>query len=264
MNKILGNVAVCIFSAVLLSGHVFADNKVKGLGIAKEVQDRDSGWGNTSAEMTMKLINKKGNTSERKMTLKTLEIEHDGDKALTVFQEPRDVKGTAFLSFSHALEADQQWLFLPALKRVKRISSSNKSGPFLGSEFAFEDLSSFEVEKYDYEFIRDDKYNDLDIAVVKYIPKYEFSGYQFLDVWIDTAEYRIQKIDYYDRKGELLKTSKFNKYKSFLEGKYWRSMEYVVENHQTGKKTILDWTNYIFDSGLTDADFNKNALKRSK
>lgn len=253
-----------VLSPVALSVNAFADNKVKGFEIAKEVQDRDSGWGNSSAEMTMKLINKKGNTSERKMTLKTLEVDNDGDKALTVFQEPLDVKGTAFLSFSHALEADQQWLFLPALKRVKRISSSNKSGPFLGSEFAFEDLSSFEVEKYDYEFIRSDKYNDLDIAVVKYIPKYEHSGYQFLNVWIDTVEYRIQKIVYHDRKGELLKTSDFNKYKSFLEGKYWRSMEYVVENHQTGKKTILDWTNYAFDSGLTDSDFNKNALKRAK
>jgi hypothetical protein len=62
----------------------------------------------------------------------TIEVKGDGDKSLSIFDSPRDVKGTALLTFTHALESDEQWLYLPALKRVKRISFSNKSGPFLG------------------------------------------------------------------------------------------------------------------------------------
>jgi len=58
-----------------------------------------------------------------------------------------DVKGTVVLTFSHGLKPDEQWIYLPALKRVKRISSSNKSGPFMGSEFAYEDIGSWEVKK---------------------------------------------------------------------------------------------------------------------
>ena len=235
----------------------------KGFVIAKEVQDRDSGWGATTSEMTMVLSNKKGRKSEREMSMKNLEVTGDGDKSLTIFDEPRDVKGTAFLSFSHALEADQQWLYLPALKRVKRISSSNKSGPFLGSEFAFEDLSSFEIEKYDYEFIKEEKSNGVDVYVVKYVPQYEHSGYKFMHVYIDKEKYVFQKIDYFDRKGDMLKTLDFNDYKQFKE-KYWRALNYLVVNHQTGKKTELKWRDFNFDVDLTESDFNQNALKRSR
>ena len=131
----------------------------RGLEIAKEVVKRDTGWGDSQATMTMTLTNKSGATSQRELRLKSLEVEGDGDKGLTIFDQPRDVKGTAFLSFTHATVPDEQWLYLPALKRVKRISSSNKSGPFMGSEYAFEDLTSFEVEKYDYEFLREDEYD---------------------------------------------------------------------------------------------------------
>lgn len=255
----------CAFSLGLLIGNpaLAEDNAQKGLTIATEVQTRDSGWGDSHATMEMTLTNKQGRSSQRKLEMQTLEVENDGDKTLTVFHEPRDVKGTAFLSFSHALEADQQWLYLPALKRVKRISSANKSGPFLGSEFAFEDLSSLEIEKYSYEYLRDDTLGEYPVFVVKYVPQYEHSGYQYLEVWIDQKEYIIRKTEYYDRKGSHLKTLEFNQYQQFLD-KYWRAMEYVVQNHQTGKRTQLDWTNYSFQNGIDEKDFTQSALKRAR
>ncbi|MBT3816289.1 MAG: outer membrane lipoprotein-sorting protein, partial [Methylococcales bacterium] len=116
----------------------------RGLEIITEVDRRDTGFGDVQMDMVMILRNKSGAESLRSLSMKTLEIIGDGDKSLTIFDRPRDIKGTAFLSFTHPLTADEQWLYLPALKRVKRISSSNKSGPFLGSEYAFEDLTSFE------------------------------------------------------------------------------------------------------------------------
>ncbi|MEJ1408739.1 MAG: outer membrane lipoprotein-sorting protein, partial [Candidatus Sedimenticola sp. (ex Thyasira tokunagai)] len=131
----------------------------KGLAIAKESKARDIGWSDMQADMKMILRNKQGQESLREIRLKSLELESDGDKSLSIFDKPRDVKGTAFLSFSHPVGADDQWLYLPALKRVKRISSRNKSGPFMGSEFAYEDLTSFEVEKYSYKYIGDETVN---------------------------------------------------------------------------------------------------------
>ncbi len=103
----------------------------KGLAIAKESKARDIGWSDMQAGMKMILRNKQGQESLREIRLKSLELESDGDKSLSIFDKPRDVKGTAFLSFSHPVGADDQWLYLPALKRVKRISSRNKSGPFM-------------------------------------------------------------------------------------------------------------------------------------
>ena len=116
----------------------------KGLEVSREADRRDLGFGDSMASMEMILKNASGQTSTRELSLKTLEVadEGDGDKILSVIESPPDVRGTALLTFTHINEQDDQWLYLPALKRVKRISSANKSGPFLGSEFAYEDLAS--------------------------------------------------------------------------------------------------------------------------
>ena len=119
----------------------------KGLAIAQEDDNRDNGFQDFTASMVMVLKNRQGEESSRNIRNKTLEVENDGDKSLSIFERPRDVKGTALLNFTHKTGTDDQWLFLPALKRVKRISSANKSGSFMGSEFAFEDITSQEVEK---------------------------------------------------------------------------------------------------------------------
>lgn len=239
------------------------DAQTKGMDIARQVEQRDIGWGDSKALMQMTLVNKRGDKSERELRIQSLEIDGDGDKSMSIFDRPRDIKGTAFLSFSHSVEPDQQWLYLPALKRVKRIASANKSGPFMGSEFAFEDLTSFEVEKYDYEYLRDEPVNGEDCYVVRYFPKYEYSGYTFQDVWIDKAEHRPQKIEFHDRKKSLLKTLTFSNYQQFLD-KYWRAMTMSMQNHQTGKSTSLTWRNYEFQVGLSEKDFNSNSLKRAR
>ncbi len=122
----------------------------------KEVDARDQGFGDTSSVLTMTLRNRHGEEVTRQMRSRALEVADDGDKSMIIFEDPADVKGTALLTFSHKTADDDQWLYLPALKRVKRISSSNKSGPFMGSEFAYEDLSSQEVEKYTYKYLRDE------------------------------------------------------------------------------------------------------------
>ena len=235
----------------------------RGLEIAIEAKKRDLGWGDMSTDMTMILRNKEGQESVREMRLKSLEQDNDGDKSLTIFDKPRDVKGTAFLSFSHIQTADDQWLFLPALKRVKRISSRNKSGPFMGSEFSFEDLTSFEVEKYSYKFLRDEQFAGLDCFVVEQYPTDKFSGYTRRVVWIDKEHYRAIKVDFYDRKNSLLKTLTFEEYNQYL-GKFWRAHRSTMDNHQTGKTTVLTYPGYNFNVGLKDSDFNKNSLKRAK
>ncbi len=235
----------------------------QALEIVNELDKRDNGWGDYSASLEMTLLNKRGNKSTRDIDIKLLEMENDGDKSLSVFNQPRDVKGTAFLSFSHAITPDQQWLYLPALKRVKRISTANKSGPFMGSEFAYEDLSSFEIEKYSYDFIKNETLGDTECYLLTFTPKYEHSGYTYQRVWIDTAEYRIQKIEFYDRKKSLLKTLVFSNYNQYLN-QYWRATNMHMTNHQTGKSTQLVYRDYNFRIGLTDSQFNSNGLKRAR
>jgi outer membrane lipoprotein-sorting protein len=235
----------------------------KGLAIAVEADKRDEGFGDSTANMTMVLKNKQGDTSTRYIRIKTLEVIGDGDKSMSIFDEPADVKGTAFLTFSHAIKPDEQWLYLPALKRVKRINSKNKSGPFMGSEFAYEDIASQEIEKYTYKYLRDETLNGIDCFVIERYPAYEHSGYTRQVVWINKAEYRPEKVVFYDRKNSLLKTLTYDGYQQYLD-KFWRADQMHMENHQTGKSTTLTWSNYQFRTGLEDSDFNKNSLKRAK
>jgi len=141
------------------------DNIARGLAIAVEADKRDTGFSDQTASMVMELRNKHGDVSTRTIRIKTLEVIGDGDKSMSIFDKPADVKGTAFLTYSHAIKPDEQWLYLPALKRVKRINSKNKSGPFMGSEFAYEDLASQEIEKYTYKFIRDENIDGVDYFV---------------------------------------------------------------------------------------------------
>ncbi len=247
---------------LLVSASAFAD-AAKGLEIAKERKARDIGWGDSVAEMTMILKSASGNTSNRSMRLKTLEVDGDGDKGLTIFDEPRDVKGTAFLNFSHTTKPDDQWLYLPALKKVKRIASRNKSGPFMGSEFAYEDLSSFEIEKYTFNYLRDEPLDDQQTFVLEQIPTDKNSGYTRQVAWIDQVHYRPLKVEFYDRKGSLLKTLELKDYNQYLD-QYWRPHRMEMQNHQTGKSTVLTTGKMAFQTGLSDRDFNKASLKRAR
>lgn len=234
----------------------------KGLAITIEADRRDAGYSDYTADMTMTLKNKHGKESKRAIRSKTLEVSGDGDKSLSIFDTPRDVKGTAFLSFSHKVGDDEQWLYLPALKRVKRINSRNKSGSFMGSEFSYEDIASQEVEKYTYKHLREEEYNgQLCFVGESYPVDKRNSGYTKRLTWLDKTEYRVQKVEYYDRKASLLKTLVTSGYQQYL-GKYWRPDFMEMINHQTGKSTTLVWSNYSFKTGLTENDFNATSLKR--
>ncbi|MCW8854398.1 MAG: outer membrane lipoprotein-sorting protein, partial [Gammaproteobacteria bacterium] len=147
MNHTLEKLISPVLLTLLLISSSAHANEQRGLEIAKQADLRDTGYNDSTARLIMELKNKQGDTSIRHVRVKNLEVADDGDKGMSIFDQPADVKGTAFLTYSHSLKADEQWLYLPSLKRIKRISSKNKSGPFMGSEFAYEDISSQEVDK---------------------------------------------------------------------------------------------------------------------
>lgn len=270
MMKVFTPLKQSLYSVLIISAllplstplHAQTDAEARGLEIAREADKRDTGFVDSIASMKMELKNQQGQSSVREVRSRTLEVIGDGDKSLTIFDSPPDIRGTASLTYSHALEPDEQWLYLPALKRVKRISSKNKSGPFMGSEFAYEDISSQEVEKYTYKYLRDETLDGIDCFVVERYPAYEHSGYTRQVVWINKQEYRPEKIDFYDRKNTLLKILNYSGYQQYLD-KFWRADVMHMVNHQTGKSTTLSWSDYRFKTGLTEQDFSRNSLKRA-
>ena len=248
-------------------GSATASNE-KGLAIATEVDNRDKGWDDVTVEGEMVLKNKAGNESVRKFRSTILEAADsaEGDRSIITFSQPRDVRGTALLTHSKIEpEDDSQWIFLPAVKRVKRISSSNRTGKFVSSEFSYEDLGSEEVADNDHIWIEDAACaheTSLTCAAVESRPKNKKSGYSRRVSFIDLEEYRVHQIDFYNRRGDLEKTLNFEDYKQY-EGQFWRAHVMIMKNHQTGKSTRLSWGEYSFRQGLTDRDFTPQGLPKA-
>jgi predicted RND superfamily exporter protein len=265
---LLAGLALALISSPGIAGNSFTpvrgatDSERLGFEVAARADRSDRGFADSEVALEMVLRNAAGKESRRALNITTLEITDEtvGDKSLVVFDSPKDIKGTALLSHAQILDPDNQWLFLPALKRVKRISSANKSGPFVGSEFAFEDFTALELNKYDYNWLREEQLEGTVVDVVERTPRYENSGYTRQVSWIDRDIFQVRKVNFYDRRGDLLKTLTLEDYREY-EG-VWRSHRMVMINHQTGKSTDLIYGDYQFGVGLKESEFVKGRLTR--
>ncbi len=258
-KTIVLSLAVAILLGV--AGAAFATED-RGFEIAARSDRTDLGFGDSSVDLLMVLRNAAGQESSRSLRITTLEKpdESVGDKSLVVFDTPRDIEGTALLSHAKILDPDDQWLYLPALKRVKRISSANKSGPFVGSEFAFEDFTAIELNKFDYAFVREEPCGDLMCDVVERKPRYENSGYTRQVSWVDQTDFQLRKVEFYDRRGDLLKVLELADYRNYAG--IWRAHKLSMSNVQTNKQTDLIYGDYTFKTGLAGNDFVKGRLTR--
>lgn len=218
------------------------------------------GYKDSQSRFTAIITDDQGREKHREVRVKYLETSASGNKRLLVFDKPLDLKRHALLTVSSPDKRDEHWAYNPDNEQVKRLLSNNAATPFSGSEFNFEDLSSQDLEKYEYRFERNDNLDGIPIRVVSRFPKDKNSAYERLETWIDAQTFLIQKIDYYDRKGKLLKTLTASDYQLYAD-KYWRANQIIIENHQTGKSTQMLWSNYQFDTGLTEKDFSLTSLR---
>ncbi len=260
MMRILN--VICGLWVLQALGVCAAPPENRGMEIMQEFRRRSAGYGDFSANLTMVLRDRRGQTGRRRLRIEMLEVPGDGPKSLAVFDYPPDIKGTALLTYAHRDKDDDQWLYLPATKRVRRITASGRSGSFVGSEFSYEDIASREIERYTYRLLREEPLASLDCYVIESTAAdASQSGYRRMVWWIDKDAYRVWKIDYHDRKDALLKTLVLKDHQLHKD-RFWRPASMEMTNHQTGKATTLEWTDYAFGTGLDEADFSLNRLKR--
>lgn len=242
-------------------------NEEKGLEIIEKSIALDNGFIDSTVEGQMVLKDKSGNESVRKFKNLIFEELDDtlGDKSIIVFTEPRDVKGTSLLTHAKIEpQDDDQWLYLPALKRVKRISSSNRTGKFVSSEFSYEDLSTDEPEDYTFRWIEDGPCltkTSLTCHLIEATPKNKKSGYSKRVIYVDTDEFLYQSVKFYNRRGDLEKELHFKGYQKYLD-KFWRADLLEMTNLQTGKSTVIAWENYQFQTNLSLNDFKPEKLAK--
>ncbi len=239
----------------------YADT-ARGFAIAERSDLSDRGFGQSSVDVTMTLTNRSGASTTRALRIDTLEKSGrgNGDRSLIQFFSPGDVDGTALLSHAKITATDDQWLFLPGLSRVKRISSANKSGPFVGSEFSFEDLTISELGKFEYSYLETRVVDGVEMDILECTPAYSRSGYSRVLCHFDTQVHQARKFVFFDRGGQQLKTLTLENYRQY--GSVWRPQRQRMVNHLTGKTTVLDFGRFDFNPGLSGRDFEPSALER--
>lgn len=263
MTKI--RLLITFLAVTMLSLPSYAETAAeKGRRIAQAVSDGERGFSDHSVSGQMILKSKNGRSSTRDFRSRTVDMgTKKGTRTLLVFDSPGDIRNTALLTHTHDSKRDDQWLYLPAVSKTRRISSSGRSGSFVGSEFAYEDMADFEVNKYTYEWIKDAACPTSGTChVVDRFPK-QSSGYSSQRIWVSTKDNRIQAVQYFDRRKAHLKTLTITGYKKY-NGKYWRASKMTMVNHLTGKSTTLTWKNHKFNVGANPNEFTVNALKRLK
>ena len=232
-----------------------------GREIALEADRRARGFGDYQARMEMILVDRRGEETVRELELLSLEISADEERSLVYFHSPPDIRGTGLLTYSFRDREEEQWLYLPALRRTKRISASGRSSPFMGSELAYEDLVPMYPSQYGYRFIGEEALDGSPCFVIERYPRYEGTGYRKQRLWIDTAEYRVLRVDSWDLHDRLLKTLTLRGYDAYLDG-IWRPSGAQMINHRNEKATRLRWFDYRFQTGLDENDFSRAVLGR--
>lgn len=234
-----------------------------GKQIFQEAARRDSGYGDFKATAIMTLKDRGGSAVVRKMAMSNLEVKGDGSRTLVVFDTPADVKGTTILTATHASRDDEQWLYLPAFARVKQISTANQTAAFMGSEFSYEDINSLtiQVAKFSYTYLRDEAIAGTPCFVVQRVPSYAHSAYGREVVWLDTHDYLVRRVDYFDTNSQAFKTLTVDGYEKYID-RYYRPKQMTMVNVQNGKSTVLAWDRGQMKSGLREADFDASGLKQ--
>ena len=256
--------AVLIAFSLLLASPAIAQSAAeRGRAVADKADAADRGWGDAQASLTMLITTRSGDTATRQLSFRSREGKPGGDGAqsLVTFVAPRDVQDTALLTHAKAQGADDQWIYLPALKRTTRISGATKASPFMGSEFAYEDFIATDVGRFSYTYVREEACGALRCAVIERVPGYSGSGYASQTLWIDTQAWRIQRIDYTNLRGQTAKTLTASGWKLY-DGKYWRAQELLMVNHLTGARTALKWGGFRFGAGLPPQGFTSTSLGR--
>ena len=212
--------------------------------------------------MKMELVNKRG--SKRVRTMLSYSKDYGKDKkSIMFFQQPADVKGTGFLTWDYNDESksDDRWLYLPAMKKNRRISgTSAKKEYFMGSDFTYDDMGNRDIDADDHTLLREEMLDGKPCWVIESTAKTNDGMYSKTIGWIAKDNYMALKAEYFDMQGGILKVLEVNEIKK-IDG-FWAATEMIMTNHQHSHKTIIRLESMAFNMAIDDKVFTVNSLEK--
>lgn len=249
MNRsgLQARVSIVLICGALLCSSVWAQQDAEEVMRKNFFATKLSGF---SGDVTLTLINSRGDERVRKMSIRSKLKDNGIDSAvMTRFEQPADIKGTGFLQSENSAGDDDIWVYLPALGKTRRLASNNKRDSFFGTDFAYGDILLPAVKSYKHTWLRTEELNGESCYVIESIPADERtrsdSGYGRKLTWVDANGYLERKVEYYDTQGALLKTQMVLQAREVEPGKQrWLALERRMTNHQTGHRTVYRIDDY--------------------
>jgi outer membrane lipoprotein-sorting protein len=221
------------------------------------------------AEALMKMtIDDHGQVRERKLTMATkLYDAGKTEKRIFRFLSPADVKGTGVLVFDYDASADDVWLFIPALRKTRRVVSSQRSQSFMGSEFSYGDLNIPALDEFEYHSVKEESVAGEDCYVIDVTPKSpetaSSEGYSKKTVWVSKKTFAIFKALYFDLSGKVLKELASSDIKLVdPKNNRYRAMRMEMTNKQTGRRSVFETEKIALAPETKDEYFTPRYLER--
>ncbi|MEZ5509417.1 MAG: outer membrane lipoprotein-sorting protein [Gammaproteobacteria bacterium] len=251
-----------LLAAVLIALPPFATAEVPDANtIIERARQNSAGFSDMIHEVRMILIDANGERSEREMLLKARSDEHGNSSSLSIFTAPQREKGIALLTHSKKGGDDEQWLYLPSTKRLKRIAGTARTSSFRGSEFTFEDLADQNPVQYRFETVAAEACDAQQCFVLDRFPAPSLeSSYSKTRLWIDQEHYRVIKADFYDADGKRFKSMQTYDYRLY-DKRLWNPARIVMSNLVTGKATEMVSVNLQMNTGLKPSEFTELAIR---
>ena len=248
-----------IVVAILIIASFGANAQLTGKQIIDKTYNRASGNDQVS-ELTMTLTNSRGQTRVRIIQQFTKDF-GSVEKSIMFFQSPADVKNTSFMSWSYDNDkSDDQWIYLPAIKKTKRISSDSKSDYFMGSDFTYDDLGDRKLNADNHKLLKTETVNGKSCYVVKSVSKDDEYMYSKTITWIDKSTFVGVKKEFYDEDDELLKILTIKKVQKISGFYVITSSE--MKNVQKNHKTSIILKNIKINTGIPDSKFTERMMMR--
>ncbi len=265
MKKLLVAIILLLIPVAANADHSLAKEQLSGLDIVRKWDNRPEGK-DISTKATFTLVNKRGQERIRRTRRYLIDMEGKkgfDEKSIIFFDKPTDVKGTSLLNWSYTDvgKDDDQWLYLPALRKIKRIASSDKEKAFMGSDLTFDDMGDRNVEEDIHKLVKVEEFNGKPCYVIEMVPKEKGYMYSKKIIWIDKKEFTDYRTDFYDRKGRFLKRQVINWTK--VDG-IWVVKKMEVKNDQTGHSTVIEVSDIKLNKGLKDGLFTKRKMESGR
>ncbi len=249
-----------IVIATLIVASFSANAQLTGRQIIDKTYNRPTGDDQTS-NLTMTLVNKTGSERVRKIKRFTKDF-GKVDKKIMFFLSPADVKNTSFMNWTYDddSKSDDQWIYLPALKKIKRISSDSKSDYFMGSDFTYDDLGDRKLDDDTHKLLREESVNGKPCYVVESVSKDEDYMYSKTITWVRKDNFVSVKKEFYDEDGELLKILTIKKIEK-ISG-FWIVTHSEMKNVQKNHQTTMMLSDVKVNSGVPASKFTERMMMR--